>query len=212
MGRVAAGRVPKNDDNRGRSGALIANVIGWEATMSQLFGPVQQLGYVVSDIESAIRHWTQNLHIGPFYYVDRLTISGLHYQGEPRLPQVSVALTYSGNLQIELIQQRDDTPSSYLGYARGGKEGLHHIGFFTEHFDRDLQRAAEAGLQVEQSAVAGDPAGKSAYFATSSASSSHAGTVLKLIDLQSSNCDLYRMVRTEAERWDGSGPVRRIDL
>lgn len=166
--------------------------------MSQLFGPVQQLGYVVRDLESAMRHWTQNLHIGPFYYVDRVASDGLDQPGE--MP-VSVALTYSGNLQIELIQQTDGTSSA-------GSEGLHHIGFFTQHFDRDLQRAAEAGLKVERAAAACDPTGKSTCFA----SSGHSGTVLKLIDLASSNRDLYRMVRAEAERWDGSGPIRRIDL
>lgn len=176
--------------------------------MSQLFGQVHQMGYVVCDIESAMHHWTQTMHIGPFYYVDRVPFVDLRYQGEPRIPEVSIALTYSGSMQIELIQQRDHTPSSYLGFADTRHEGLHHIGFFTEHFERDLQRAAEAGLAVEQSAVVGESAGRSAYLA----SRGHAGTVLKLIALCSSNRDLYRMVRAEAERWDGSGPVRRIDL
>lgn len=176
--------------------------------MSQLFGPVQQLGYVVRDLEAAVRHWTQTLHIGPFYQFDRVALCELTFQGIPRVPQLSVALTYSGNLQIELIQQRDATPSTYRQFTATGREGLHHIGFFTEHFDRDLQRAAEAGLEVEQSAAAGDPAGKSSYFA----SLGHPGTMLKLIDLQSSNHDLYRMVQTEAQRWDGSGPIRRIEV
>lgn len=172
--------------------------------MSQLFGPVQQLGYIVRDLESAMRHWTQNLHIGPFYQVDRAAVGGLDRPGKARVAGQRVALTYSGHLQIELIEQADAT----TGFTAAGHEGLHHIGFFTEHFDRDLQRAMEAGLSVERSTAAGDPAGKSAYFA----SSGHTGTVLKLIDLQSSNRDLYRMVRTEAERWDGSGPVRCLDL
>ena len=176
--------------------------------MSQLFGPVRQMGYIVRDIESAMRHWTVAMHIGPFYYCERMPMLDLCFQGVQQIPEVSMALTYSGNLQIALIQQRDQTASSYLDFLATGNEGLHHIGFLSEHYDLDLQRAAEAGLRVEQSVVVGDPEGKSTYFA----SRGHAGTMLKLTALYPGNRDLYHMVQTEAERWDGSGPVRRIDL
>lgn len=165
------------------------------------------MGYVVRDIESAMRNWTTTLHIGPFYYVERVPTLDVCFQGASRSPQLSVALTYSGNLQIELIQQHDQTPSSYLNFLATGHEGLHHIGFFTEHYDLDLQRAAEAGLHVEQSAVIGDLVGKSTYFA----SRGHGEPMLKLLALDPANSELFEMVQTEAERWDGSGPVRRIE-
>lgn len=176
--------------------------------MSQLFGPVRQMGYVVHDIESAMRHWTQTMHIGPFYYVDRVPFMDFLYHGEMQRPEVSIALTYSGNVQIELIQQHDHTPSTYQAFTAAGYDGLHHLGYFSERFDCDLQRAAEAGLTVEQYAAAGDAAGRSAYFA----SAGHAGSALRLIALDSGNRDLYRMIQTEAEHWDGSGQIRRIDL
>lgn len=176
--------------------------------MSQLFGPVRQMGYVVRDIESAMRNWTTAMHIGPFYCVDRLPVIDVSYHGKASSPRVSLALAYSGDMQIELIQQHDRTPSSYTDFLASGREGLHHIGFFTENYDLDLQRAVEAGLHVEQSAVMGDPAGKSAYFS----SNGHSGPMLRLVAFNAANKELYRMVRTEAERWDGSGPVRRIEL
>ena len=176
--------------------------------MSQLFGPVRQMGYVVRDIESAMHNWTTTLHIGPFYYVERVPGVDLRYQGAAGSPRVSLALAYSGDLQIELIQQHDQTPSSYLDFLAAGNEGLHHIGFFTEHYDLDLQRAAEAGLHVEQSAVLGDQVGKSTYFSTNG----HGEPVLGLLAVNAAIRDLYRMVHAEAGRWDGSGPVRRIEL
>jgi len=166
------------------------------------------MGYVVHDIESAMHNWTSTLHIGPFYYVERMPIIDLCYRGKRHLPQASIALACSGSLQIELIQPRDLTSSSYLDFLTAGFEGLHHIGFFTEYYDLDLQRAAEAGLQVEQSAVVGDPVGKSTCFA----SHGHSGTMLNLVALNPGNRDLFQMIQSEAERWDGSGPVRHIDL
>lgn len=166
------------------------------------------MGYVVRDIEAAMRNWTSSLHIGPFYYVDRVPAIDIRYHGAAGSPRLSLALAYSGDLQIQLIQQHDRTPSSYLHFLDGGHEGLHHIGFFSEHYDLDLQRAAEAGLLVEQFAVIDDLEGKSTYFA----SRGPGEPLLGLVALAPANQDLYRMVHTEAERWDGSGPVRRIEL
>jgi hypothetical protein len=39
--------------------------------MSRFFGELRQNGYVVRDIQSAMKHWTEVLGVGPFYYVDR---------------------------------------------------------------------------------------------------------------------------------------------
>jgi hypothetical protein len=35
--------------------------------MSRFFGKVCQNGYVVRDIEAALKHWTEVLGVGPFY-------------------------------------------------------------------------------------------------------------------------------------------------
>ena len=40
--------------------------------MSRFFGKVCQNGYVVRDIEAALKHWTEVLGVGPFYYIDRV--------------------------------------------------------------------------------------------------------------------------------------------
>ena len=42
--------------------------------MSRIFGQVRQNGYVVRDIEVAMRHWTQVLGLGPFFYFERVPI------------------------------------------------------------------------------------------------------------------------------------------
>lgn len=175
--------------------------------MSQLFGPVRQIGYVVRDIEAAMHHWTRNMHIGPFYYASRVPFLAFDYGESRGTPQVSLAVAYSGNIQIELLQQHDDTPTGYRKFLASGREGLHHLGFFTARLDHDLQRAAEAGLEVEQSVVTFDQAGEAVYFR----SHGHPGTALKLVSLHEGNGDLYRMIQAEAERWDGSGPIRYIE-
>ena len=95
--------------------------------MSRLFGEIRQNGYVVRDIESALRHWTETLGIGPFFYFERVPIDDFRYRGSPSPLEASIALANSGSLQIELIQQRNDAPSMYRDFLAAGQEGLQHI-------------------------------------------------------------------------------------
>jgi hypothetical protein len=60
--------------------------------MSRIFGPIRQNGYVVRDIEAALKHWTTVLGIGPFFYVERARITDLQYKGQPSAAEVHVAL------------------------------------------------------------------------------------------------------------------------
>ena len=95
--------------------------------MSALFGKVCQNGYVVRDIASAMKFWTEVLRIGPFFYVPAVKIDWYRYRGEDSPLEMSVALANSGDLQIELIQQRNDAPSMYLDFLREHGEGLQHM-------------------------------------------------------------------------------------
>src|SRR6185437_13050881 len=84
--------------------------------MSRFFGEVRQLGYVVHDIQKEMRHWSEVLGVGPWYYADRVPVKNFLYKGAPSPIQTSVALANSGPLQIELIQQRNDAPSMYKDF------------------------------------------------------------------------------------------------
>ena len=79
--------------------------------MSALFGKVCQNGYVVRDIADAMKFWTEVLRVGPFFYVPSVKIDWYRYKGRESPLEMSVALANSGDLQIELIQQRNDAPS-----------------------------------------------------------------------------------------------------
>ena len=175
--------------------------------MSILFGPIRQMGYVVPDIEDAMRHWTRALRIGPFYYAESAPIHELNYRGTASDVKASVAIAYSGNMQIALVQQRNDAPSTFLDFMNEGCSGLHHVGFFSRNFDRDLHRAREAGLDVLQTSSVGDGDEKIAILGPADAVRPRAA----LIATSDSNRDLFHMIKKEAERWDGSGPVRRLE-
>ena len=94
--------------------------------MSRLFGSIRQMGYVVRDVEQAIKHWVEVCGIGPWYYVDKLPVKDFHYRGQPGSPHLSIALANSGDVQVELIQQRDTSATMYQDFLNAGNEGLQH--------------------------------------------------------------------------------------
>jgi hypothetical protein len=53
--------------------------------MILIFGEIRQNGYVVRDIDSALRHWTEVIRVGPFFLL-RTGVSGKFH-----LPRKAIA-------------------------------------------------------------------------------------------------------------------------
>ena len=102
--------------------------------MSALFGKPCQNGYVVRDIDSALKFWTEVLHVGPFFYVPDVKVDWFRYRGVDSRCKMSIALANSGDLQIELIQQRNDAPSMYLDFLRDHGEGMQHMSYWSTDY------------------------------------------------------------------------------
>jgi len=170
--------------------------------MSRHFGAIAQNGYVVRDIEAALRHWV-SLGIGPWFYLERAPIERFTFRGRPSDAHVSIALANSGPLQIELIQQRNEAPSMYREFLQAGREGLQHVAYWTDDFDRDMGKALAVGWQVGQSGEVGAD-GRFAYFDTEA----HPGTVIELSEKSGRKGEMFRRIREAAESWDGRDPIR----
>ncbi len=176
--------------------------------MSRLFGPIRQNGYVVRDIEVALKHWTTVLGVGPFFYVERAKIADFRYKGKPSDAELSVALAQSGSLQIELLQPRNEAPSMWRDFLLAGHEGLQHMACWMETpaaMDAALARAAALGYEVGQSGTAGAN-GRFVYLCTEG----HAGTVLELSEACGSKAQFFQRVAEAARDWDGTEPIRLL--
>jgi methylmalonyl-CoA/ethylmalonyl-CoA epimerase len=110
-------------------------------------GTVRQLGYVVKDLRRSVEAWTARLGVGPWTLITNIPLQCV-YRGEPSEPLIDIALGYRGDLQIELIQQKNDAPSPYLPFIVRGEFGLHHTAFISAQIDEDLRRAQGAGLEL----------------------------------------------------------------
>ena len=174
--------------------------------MSRIFGDVRQNGYIVRDVEAAMRHWTEVLGVGPFFYFERVPMQDFRYRGEPSAIEVSIALANSGPLQIELIQQRNDAPSTYRDFLAAGREGLQHVAYWTPDYDRDFARLCGLGYEVGQSGWVGGPDGRFVYFLTEG----HPGTIVELSEVSGAKGRFFAHIAETARSWDGSVPIRRM--
>jgi hypothetical protein len=94
--------------------------------MSRIFGPIAQLGYVVRDAHASMEQWIRN-GVGPWFHFERVKLDWFRHRGIASPLEMSVALANSGDVQIELIQQRNDAPSMYKEFLDAGREGLQHV-------------------------------------------------------------------------------------
>ena len=134
--------------------------------MSRIFGAVCQNGYVVRDIRAAMDHWVNVMGVGPWYYIGRVKTDYFRHRGKDSAMEMSVALANSGDLQIELIQQRNDAPSMYKEFLDSGREGLQHMSYWTRDYQALYDRALSLGYKVGHEGQIGGEKGRFAYFDT----------------------------------------------
>ncbi|HUB11368.1 MAG TPA: VOC family protein [Acetobacteraceae bacterium] len=173
--------------------------------MSRLFGPLRQMGYVVPDVEAAMRHWVEVCGVGPWFIADKLPLTSFRYNGQRHDDiHMSIALANSGDVQIELIQQRCDTPSMAREFLKRHPDGgLQHWSSWPENYDELYQQALANGYEVCQEGDA--PRGRFVYFRREG----HPGTVIEMSHATPMRKRIFDAVRAAAVNWDGSDPIRR---
>lgn len=171
--------------------------------MSRIFGQIAQIGYVVRDIDAAMDRWVKH-GVGPWFYVDRVQTDYFRYRGVDSDMQMSVALANSGDVQLELIQPRNDAPSMYKDFLDSGREGAQHIAYWSNDFQTLLDRSLAEGYTIGQEGSIGGEQGRFAYLDTEA----EQGTVIEISDISGPKGQFFRYIRDVAATWDGSDPIR----
>ena len=167
-------------------------------------GPIRQNGYVVADLDRAIDAWL-DVGVGPWLLLPHLAQEGSVYRGRPTEPVVSIAFANSGDLQVELISQEDDSPSIYREFLDSGREGFHHLAWWAEDFGSVAAAAEEAGWPTVHAGNAGGMA-QFAYYDPGGVTS----TVVEVMELTDATRWLVATVSNAAAGWDGSDPIRNL--
>lgn len=170
--------------------------------MSRRYGPILQNGFAVRDWRAAAEHWVTVLGVGPFFAMRHIEFDWCEYRGEPVDIDMSVALAYTGEQQIELVQQHNDAPSIYTDFLARNEPGLQHMGVLVDDLQATLDDNGLRRRIVQQGRTA---AGIDfAYVDTVL----HNGTMLELIEAGEGVRRAFDHMRRAAQGWDGSEPIR----
>ncbi len=166
------------------------------------FGRIMQNGFVVHDWREAAMHWVDQLGVGPFFVMEHIQFDVCRFRGEPIEIDMSVAIAYTGDYQIELVQQHNDAPSIYREFLSTYAPGLQHVGTLVE----DLGQALEANQLCDRVIQDGQTATgqRFAYVDTEH----HNGTMLELIETNAAMHKAFAHMRRAAADWDGDRPIR----
>jgi len=174
--------------------------------MSVLPRPIRQIGYVVTDLDRAIQKWVE-LGVGPWFVIRGLPMRAL-YRGEPCETTLSLALSNSGELQLELIQQDDDTPSIFTEFLAGNGPGYHQLAYWTEDFNATMKAVADAGWPVIWSG--GEGFGVRFAYVEPPNSPAYISQIVEISELTDATLASSTFIREAAASWDGSDPIREL--
>jgi methylmalonyl-CoA/ethylmalonyl-CoA epimerase len=154
---------------------------------------LEQVAFVVRDLGNAQRFFAQSMRIPRFYVIEHFGNRATEktFRGSAADHDFTIALAYSGNTQIELIQHLSGE-TCYKEFLERRGEGMQHLGFFLD--DRDQHQAAVAELQkngfsVLQSGRFGDAL--YTYFDTENA----IGAVMEIVYLDPRSRDLMARIK-----------------
>lgn len=157
------------------------------ANLKDVLGPLRQIGYVVHDVDAAAQSWVDRFGIGPWRVKHGIELEGR---------TVSIASSYSGGIEVELIAQSAGPPSMYTRALERGP-GAQHVCFFPSNYDAALEHMLGSGMTVEFSGQIGDV--RFCY------ASDGEGQVVEIADLGAESLALRAERSAAAAQWTGSG-------
>jgi hypothetical protein len=164
---------------------------------------IMQMAYVVKDLHAAINEWVERLYVGPWFVLEHFSGVDPVYRGRPSKADITLAMSFAGHMNIELIQCNDEHPSVYKELIDSKGYGFHHWGIATADFKADLARYETKGMGV--AFRLGVPTGgEVAYLDTNGALPGFVELIETSPRMERAFGNFYGAALT----WDGSNPVR----
>jgi hypothetical protein len=165
-------------------------------------GGVCQFAFYVSDISAAMQEYSRQLAVGPWFFLEKIAIKNT-YRGKPTVFNGSIAVGYTGPMQIELIHQSDAEPSVFMEIDATRRHGLHHQCVAVRDFDSRVKAYIESGYEVamyvenefRNRIVYMDTKGKLPFF-------------VEVVEVNEIVERVYTAMYRTSMEWDGSKPIR----
>lgn len=169
-----------------------------------LFGPIKQWGFLVKDIDAAMKSWVEQMGVGPWWCFRNVPLK-TRFQGAMHEIVIDVALAYQNGVQIELIFQHNDAPSPYRAfYDTPLVQMPHQLAFMVPDIDAAFAQAKALGYTEHGVMYSGD----SRFIYLESPTTD--GLIVELIQADPWLVADFERCSAEAAAWDGSDPYRAI--
>jgi len=162
-----------------------------------------QMAYVVEDIHQAMDMWVKKLNVGPWFLLDSFSGVDPQYRGQPTDNVVSLAMSFAGHMNVELIQEKTKAPSVYREVIEKRGYGFHHWGVATNDFDRRLAEYQASGYELAFLARV-PTGGRVGYMDTTR----DLPGMVELIEPGAAFDEVFGRFYDATIRWDGRDPVR----
>ncbi|MGW2888033.1 VOC family protein [Streptomyces griseoruber] len=174
-----------------------------EFSSGHVFDGVFQVAYFVPDIQAGMEWWTAQLGVGPWFVIDRIGDTGVTYRGKPSEAEFTIALAYSGCLNIELIQTLDDRPSIYREAREKRGYGFHHVAIAMSGLEEAVAvRQARGSAVLHHSPT---PGGGQVYFFDGG---DDGPGLIELVEDVPVTREIFTEIWRASLDWDGSRPRR----
>lgn len=162
-----------------------------------------QTAYVVEDIQRAMKHWIDQLNVGPWFLLDHFSGVDPLYRGTPSEADSAIAMSFAGHMNVELIQPRNSAPSVYHEIINKRGYGFHHWGVGSKNFDEDVERFRNSGAELAFFAKV-PSGGRIAYMDTTA----DLPGMVELIELNPDFEPIFTGFYRAALGWDRKDPIR----
>jgi hypothetical protein len=162
-----------------------------------------QTAFITDDIHVSMRELSRTLGAGPWFLRERGVFPNQVYRGRPSTTALAIAIGYAGDMQIEVIQQLDDSASVYREHVERSGYGLHHFGVAARDYAAGLAHYRGLGFTLAYEAEVPNGA-HVGYFDTHG----QFPAMIEVIELLPATEAMFERFRDSARAWDGSDPVR----
>ncbi len=164
---------------------------------------VMQMAYVVHDIRSAIDWWIRNGNVGPWFLLESFTGPEQRFRGKPTTADISLAMSFAGHMNIELIQPKDSRPSVYNEIITRRGHGFHHFGIAVSDVEKERAAYEARGFHVAFSTPV--PSGGTVYYMDDDRNEPG---FMELIPATAGMDEMFTRYWKASVNWKGENPIR----
>ncbi len=162
--------------------------------LAYLGSTLHQVAFVVKDMDAGLKFFNEKMGVPRFMVLDKFSqsVTDKTYCGKPANWQFKIALAYSGDTQLELLQHVSGE-TCYKDFLDRRGEGLHHLGFFMDdkaRHDKALADLIGGGFPVLMSGRVDEL--RFTYLDTEAA----IGSIMELVYLDQNTKDMFAKIKS----------------